>query len=325
MTFITGVYAVDGNTLSSQILRMALAAATSNQQGVVGPLDCIVNATTPSPTAGITIGAGSAVIFGAETTDQGAYMAYNPGLDTSLTIASTGGTIRSDMVVLRAEDPTWSASPWGNPAAGQIVFPRVISNVSAGATQPPGGQSCIPLARIDMPVSTSTVQQSYIHDLRGVADPFRLRTVLTAAGPGSPSSWTVGTSPTAWPTQANWSVAIPSWATSLVAKWTITDLIYTAGGTNVARGSLQPIFGSSVAAPALTTVQSLISISSTATYIPISASGGFAVAIPASLRGTTQTLQMSQVTDGTNTGIIQIQEGSLITMDIEFQQLASLT
>jgi hypothetical protein len=111
----------------------------------------------------------------------------------------------------------------------------------------------------------------------------------------------------------------------MVAKWSITDLIYTGGGTNIARGQLQPVFGSSVSAPALTTVQTLMSIASSATYLPITASGGFAIAIPASLRGTTQTLQMAQVTDGTNTGIIQIQEGSLITMDYEFQQLASLT
>jgi hypothetical protein len=156
MTFQTAVWAVNANQVDAAFARLMLQSATLGAQGVVGHLDCQVNATTPSPTAGIVITPGQVVVLGQEATYQGSYQGFNIGNDTTLSIAATGGAIRSDMVVIRAEDPTWSGSPWGNPASGQILFPRVISGVAAGSVVPPAGQSCIPLARIDMPASTST-------------------------------------------------------------------------------------------------------------------------------------------------------------------------
>jgi hypothetical protein len=227
--------------------------------------------------------------------------------------------------VIRAEDPTWSGSPWGNPASGQILFPRVISGVAGGSTTVPGGVSAIPLARIDMPASTSTVLQSYIHDLRQVANPQGGMTQsLMTGGPGSASNWTVSTTATAWPAVATWQVAVPAWATFCQLQWQVTDVLYTPAGTNWARGFVYPVLGSSVTAPNLAFPQTLVSVTGSAAY-EHAISGGALAAVGPALRGTTQTLQFAQKTDGTQTGLLTVNEGTQICVLFEFQQLASLT
>jgi hypothetical protein len=320
MTFQNAVYAVDGNTESGNFLRLMLQSSTAGAQGIIGHLDLAVTATTPTATAGIVIAGGACVILGVETPYQGSYYGYNVGNDTSLTIAATTGTIRSDLIVARAEDPTWSGSPWGNPASGQIIFPRVISGVSPTATTMPGGQSGIPLARIDMPASSSTVQQAYIKDLRFVTQPQRVLQVI-GAQETVVRNWTVGTAGVIWPPASNWQVYIPSWATIMQVNWQINDALWQSGW---ARGYVNPFFGTSVAAPNLAMPQTLVSIPTATGPYRHSISGGFSVSIPASLRNTTQTLQFKQVTDGTQTGILSVDEGSSTSIIYEFQQLAAL-
>jgi hypothetical protein len=315
VTFQTAAAFVDGNTESGNFLRLMLQSSTAGSQGIVGAQDLLVTANTVN-NSGINIASGACVVYGAETAFQGSYYGYNVGLDTSLTIAATSGTIRSDMIVIRAEDPTWSGSPWGNPASGQILFPRVLSNVAAGLTTVPGGYSAIPLCRIDMPVSTSAVSQAYIHDLRAVAQPQRIMQVVTAAGPGSVTNWTAGTTPVAWPPGATWQVAIPAWATTMVCSWVIGEASYISGW---ARGNVGPVFGASVTAPALTFTQPLVSATAGPEH---TIAGGFTAAIPASLRGTTQTMQFSQVANG-QTGLMAATEATSTSVTYEFQQLAS--
>jgi hypothetical protein len=320
VTFQSSVWAVDGNTVSGALARLQLQASTLGAQGVVGHLDCIVQATTPSPTSGIVITPGQVVILGQETTYQGSYYGWNIGNETSLTIAATAGSARSDLIVVRAEDPTWAGSPWGGPAAGQIVFPRVISGVSSTATQAPAGISAIALARIDMPASTSVVNAAYIHDLRQVAIPQSFTFQLAAAGPGSASNWTTGASTVAWPPGASWPVAIPNWATYLVLLWEMNQIQWVSGW---ARGNVWPVFGSSVTAPALSFNQALVSIQAAAGPFRHTIGGASTVAIPASLRGTTQTLQFAQAKSGQN-GVMQADEGSSVAIVGTFQQQAVL-
>ena len=328
MTFQVSTAFVDGNSESGNFLRLMLQGSTASSQGVVSHLDCQVSPTSPGASANLTISSGAVVVFGSEASFQGSYYGYNVGSDTSLTVAATGGASRSDMVVARAEDPTWSGSPWGNPASGQIIFPRILSGVAAGSTTPPGGSgSCIPLARIDMPASTSVVQASYIHDLRSVANPQRIMQAVGASGPGSPVSWTVSTTAHAWPPGASWQVFVPAWATTAVMSWSMSNIHFIAGGNNNARGFLYPVFGSSVSAPNLAFPQTLCSVSTSTHPQPAyhSTSGYAQAAIGPSLRNTTQTLQFAQVTDGTNTGLNEWTEDGQVTVLIEFQQLAAAT
>jgi hypothetical protein len=167
------------------------------------------------------------------------------------------------------------------------------------------------------------VLQSYITDLRQVANAKRQRSVLQASGGASPVSWTVGTSPTAWPALATWSVPIPSWATGIKLNWRIENAVYIGGGTNFARGHVYPVLGSSVSAPAQTLTSTLVSINTAATsYEVCSISGSTDGIISTALRGTTQTLQFAQTTDGTQTGIIEVTEGTVFIADLELYQLA---
>lgn len=321
MTFQTAAYAVDGNSESGNFLRLMLQSASNGSQGIVLPTDLLVTQTGVAG-AGIIINGGACIVLGQETPFQGSYYGYNVGNDTSLTIAATGGSIRSDMVVIRAEDPTWSGSPWGNPASGQILFPRVISGVSGTATQAPGGISAIPLARIDIPVSTSAITNAMIHDLRFVANPQRLMQMAAANGPGSAQNWTVGTSGVIWPTTASFSIPIPAWATIMQFHWEMNDMLWQSG---FARGFVNPFFGTSVGSPNLSMPTVLVSIPSATGQWRHSITGAFGIAIPPALRGTTQTLNFKQVTDGTQTGILAADEGSSYSIMYEFQQIASAT
>jgi hypothetical protein len=321
VTFQVPGYAVDGNAQNGNFLRLMLQSATLGSQGVVGGQDCQVTA-TGVPSAGIIITSGAVVIVGAEASFQGSYYGYNAGNDTTLTIAATGGSARSDMIIARAEDPTWSGSPWGNPASGQIVFPRVLSGVSSGATTVPGGYSAIALARIDVPASTSAITNAMIHDLRTVANPQQLM-IMEAHNPSSPHASTAGTTNVQWPTGAIWSVAIPAWATTFVFSWTVSEVLYNNDGNLFVRGDVWPIFGSSVTSPALTTPQTLVSIPAAAGPWRHTFAGGGTISIPASMRGTTQTLQFAQVADGTNTATLNYDAGASTTLIGQFQQLAS--
>jgi hypothetical protein len=323
VTFQSSVWAVDGNQIDASLMRLMLQAQTSSTQGVANPLDCIVNATGPA-TAGIIITSGGFTVLGQETTYQGSYAGWNIGNDTTLSIAPTGGSPRSDMIVARVEDPTWAGSPWGGSPAGQIIFPRVISGVSSSATQPPGGISAIPLARIDMPASVSVVQQGYITDLRGVSNPQSSIQTFAQAGPGTTANSTVSTSTAVnWP-PASFSVAIPSYATKLVLDWDVYEVTQNGEGDGWARGNVMLIFGASVSAPALTTPASLVSIAAANAPGKHSFGGAGNVSIPAGLRGTTQTLQFSQIATSHN-ATMGFGEGSSVSVLLRFAGLASLT
>ena len=325
MTFQTATWAVDGNGQNSNLARLMFLAATLGQQGVVGPLDCLVNAQTPN-TSGIIITQGNCVVLGQEITEQGSYYGENLGQDTTLTIAATGGTVRSDLIVLRAEDPTFAGSPWVGSPAAQILFPRVISNVAPGTTVPPGGISAIALARIDMPASTSVVAQSYIHDVRQMCNTQALQQQFNFPGPGTQSNSGATSTAVQWPTGAIWSVNVPSWATFAVLNWTITELIYNSGsGNGTARGNIYPVLGASVTAPTVSTTPSLYSMTTSTGTGRHTVAGGATAAIPASIRGTSQTLQFAQATDGTHTDTLGFFECSMVSLSVEWQGLASLT
>jgi hypothetical protein len=321
MTFSALTYQIDGGNTSSQLWRqMAEALSLASPGGITNPLDMICTATGTNNI--VSISGGECIIDGVEIANQGAYYGYNVGIDTSVTIAATSGSPRTDMVVVRVEDPTFSGSPWGGSPAAQTIFPRVISGVSSSATWPPGGVTAIPLCLVNMPASTTNVQQSYIVDLRVLANPKRQRTLLQASGAASPVSWTVGTSPTAWPALATWQVPVPAWGTGVKISWVLEGCVYIAGGNAHARGNVYPVFGASVSAPNQTFTSTLASITSATTFLPCTISGSADATVSTALRGTTQTLQLAQTTDGTNTGIIEVTEGSVFKVDIEFYQKA---
>ena len=233
MTWTQGLWAVDGNPLPGTLWRLQLQSATRSAQGVIGAADLYVKQTA-SPSNQVRVSNGACVIAGGEAAWQGSYYGYNVG-DDLVSIAATGGSGRSDMIVAKVEDPTIAGGGWShNPLTENLVYTRVISGVSAGATAPPGGISAIPLARIDIPSSTSSITQAMITDLRYLLNARRERSLYAVnlvSGPynllNSATSWAT------WPTGASFSVAVPSWAVTakIICQWVQVQSTWVGGST----------------------------------------------------------------------------------------------
>src|SRR3954447_16960953 len=211
----------NGATHSAQQFRMLVRDLANGAEGITQGDDLKVTQRA-TPGGGVLVGDGSGVVKGRYTTFQGHYAACNIG-SVDVTIAATGsGGGRSDMVILRIEDPEYEGSL--NPATDQIAYFQVISNVSSSATAIPDGRTGIPLARIDIPVSTSTITDAMVTDLRKVANPRRSRSLLTQS-PGSISTG-IGssTSYSYFSTAAGWNITIPDWASKAIVKLDVSPL-----------------------------------------------------------------------------------------------------
>src|ERR1044072_6508492 len=129
-----------------------------------------------TPGTGVQVGDGSGIVRGRVNAFQGSYAVRNQGAAT-VPIAATGASGRSDMLILRVEDPQYEGTL--NPAVDQINYFQIISGVSSSATTIPDARTGIPLARIDIPASTSTITNAMIVDIRKDANPRQQRVLLT--------------------------------------------------------------------------------------------------------------------------------------------------
>jgi hypothetical protein len=331
VAIITPTWAVDGNGTNGQLWRVMHEASMAEQQGIVDALDLTVTQTTPA-TSGILINPGAFTIWGQEFAGQGNYSGYNQGQDNSLSIAATGGVGRNDLIVVRAEDPTWAGSPWAGSAANQICFFRDISGVSAGTSIPPTGISAIPLALLTIPANTSIITSSMITDVRQVARPARQRQMLSLPG----STWStsspspIESGPTQWPNPGTWTVYCPTWATYAYCSYVISGLLFTVGGSGNEGTSLQvapDIIGSgSVGSPQASGPSSTLTVPSTGSATaPYTIAGNGLMFLPAAIRGTTQTITWVATGLSGFTGQVTATALTQIMLDFEFVQLNSLT
>lgn len=291
MTWTQGLYAVDGNPLPGSLWRLQLQSATRSAQGVVGQADLYVKATA-TPGNQVRASNGACVIAGAEAAWQGSYYGYNVG-DDLVSIAATSGSARSDLIVAKVEDPTVAGGGWSHsPLTDQLVYTRVISGVAGGTVAVPGGMSAIPLARIDVPASTSIITQAMITDLRAMLNARRDRQLYAVNLVGGP--WPLLNSNTAyitWPPAATFSVPVPSWAVTarVIAEWIQVQSVWVAGSTQGPLATVQFKLGT------LTSQPMTMDSSATANATSIYRTTGICVdtlSIPAAMRGTTQTFVM---------------------------------
>lgn len=306
--------ATTGAMHTAQQFRMMIRDLSRANQGITEGDHMKVTALA-TPGGGVQIADGSAVIIGRVSTVQGSYSAYNIGVDTSVTISPTGGTGRSDMVILRVEDPEYEGTR--DPEVDPIVYFQVVSNVGSTATTVPSGYSAIPLARIDIPASTATITNSMIKDLRKVANPRRDR-ILYPYYAQDPLVEISGTSET-WKTHPNLvlaSVAVPSWATSAKVVFTINGLRLADGNV---WGNFRFMLGSIEAAQWVgiddnqgtaarrQTVQMVETIDLTTTT-------------GAAMRGTNQNFYSRMRTRSGNAGKIGVDATTTFNIDIEFNE-----
>ena len=288
---------------SAQQFRMMIKDLARGNQGVTEGDDMKVTALS-TPGAGVQISDGSAVIAGKASPVQGFYTAYNIGSDT-VDIAATGGVGRSDMIVLRVEDPEYEGVR--DPATDPIVFFEVVSNVSSSATTVPSGYSAIPLARIDIPASTATITNAMVKDLRQVANPRRDRRIYTAY-PVSSSSLAKTAGYKDWPADAQWSVPIPAWAGR-------ANIVVTMAGISMDTGAVwvnfQTVIGSRAGQDSVLDDNQTGVRRSTEVIADT-------FTMPSAMRGTTQTLKVQASPNLPMNGNISVNNGTAIVADVEF-------
>lgn len=324
-------WAVSGAQSSARIARLQLQSASRSGNGVVEPLDLEVTELAV-PGTSVRIAPGAAVILGQEAAFQGSYYAHNIG-EAEVPIAATGSDApRSDLVVLRVEDPNIDGTAWGhNPATDPVYYFRVIEDVDPTTTTIPPGTTGVALARIDMPASTATVVQDYITDLRTAANPrservIRIqRGVVEADKAGNITDYFEN-----WPDLVWADVPIPTWATQvqLMGFWSnmgffSADLAGGEGSTD-ARGEVRLAFGYGAGGGEtdLQTATSNYNFNlNTSNGERVSVTVADQVNIPAVMRGQTGNLRMQvKGTEGVR-GRLSADEYSVFWVDLFFLEV----
>ncbi|KIF66284.1 hypothetical protein HY68_36900 [Streptomyces sp. AcH 505] len=308
MTLFQVPILTNGATHSAQQFRMMVRDLVSAAEGITEGDDLKVTQRS-TPGSGVQVADGSGVIRGRANANQGHYSVCNIG--TALVdISATGGSARSDMVILRVEDPEYEGDL--DPVTDQICYFQVISNVSSSATTIPDGRTGIPLARIDIPSSTSTITNAMVKDIRKVATPRRDRTLFTQS-PASTSTQIGGTTLvySYFSTTAGISVPVPDWAST-------ARVIVDVGGLRLATaavfGNIRATFGASL------TMQPVIVDDNGSGVRRLYAKCCDTFTIPDAYRGTSQLLRPQFGGSTGNAGTVAADSSSTWSYDIEFSE-----
>lgn len=324
-------WAVSGAQSSARIARLQLQSGTASGNGVVAT-DHLQVRELAVPGTSVRITAGGATILGHEQTAQGSYFAFNVG-DAELAVSATGsGAGRSDLVVLRVEDPSIDGTSWSHDVTTEPVYHfRIIEGVSSAATRVPSGMSAIALARLDIPPSTATITQDMIADVRQPATPRTQRTLRVQRGGtqvNDPPNWDEAGNQTEdferWP-QHDWVVEIPAWATQVqvLANWDNVFYSPTGGtaGTDDARGQLRVGFVGT---------EFIHTTASAYNFNPSSGTNGYRcstanrdqIPIPAAMRGQTVPVRMYALGGGQD-GRLVADNYANFSVDLQFNEVAA--
>lgn len=308
MTLFPRPLLTNGAVHPAEQFRMMVRDLARGAEGVTEGDDLKVTQRS-TPGGGVVVGDGSAVVQGRADAFQGHYAACNAGA-VDVTIAATGGSARSDMLILRVEDPQYEGTL--DPQVDQIVYFQVISNVSSSATAIPDGRTGIPLARIDIPSSTSTITNAMITDLRKIANPRRDRRLYTQSP--TTDSALIGSSATFsyFSTAPGWNIAIPTWASIVRLRVDVCPIRFSV---NDYYGYLRATFGAS-----LTVQQTAIDDNQGAIVRRIPAICADTLTIPDTYRGTTQLLRAQASGLAGQAGRINVGPPTTLIADVEFEE-----
>lgn len=264
MTFENTAWAIDGSLLSSSLARRAEFAAVSGAQGIVQRDDLKVSQLNV-PGVGVQIAPGVGLVTNNyQDSPNETYVVSNPGVHTipSVDMPAANPSAKSYIVAVVVGDPdfTQAGHPWmgsDDPPEGEeqtFQYVRVtLIEVSAGATTLPADYPAIPLARLDIPASTTTITNAMIVDLRKLARPRQEQTVLLGAPwtNASPQRIPSATAFADWgATQYSPSVAVPSWAKRAIVIAKVNGVRLADSSVNIAgyiRAQLGTVSGPSIA------------------------------------------------------------------------------
>lgn len=252
-------WAVGGGAIVDEgVARMIPHFMFAGQEGVMNSADCLVKQLSV-PGGSVRVSPGAFMIKA-----RGSGQLYESYLnritaDETIAISPTGGSSRSDLVILRIEDPHVVGEPWSDPpdvTAGPYCFVRVVPGVPSSLTKLStlgNNWSAIALARIDIPAATGTITTAMIKDLRSLVNPVtgpqpppiiiyiedddcpdNSPTIWADAktGTGTYGSGSAVLAPTPinvytyWPSFADWVVPVPKWATGVDFFYTLNSPQY---------------------------------------------------------------------------------------------------
>lgn len=143
----------DGIEVDGAELRRMVQAVTGGASGCAYPSTSLAASAQSSPDLTVKVAAGHALINASGSGLGGTYHVYNDADLTSPTFSATGGSVRTDRLVLRI--------------TSGVAALEVIAGTPGSATPPTiTGDNVIPICRVEFPVSTSTVTNGIIVDER---------------------------------------------------------------------------------------------------------------------------------------------------------------
>lgn len=324
-------WSINGGSHPGSLLRKLAYAATQGEEGIVTPLDCKVRQTSTA-SGRVQIDTGAIVIRNRSTGGTGQSYVASASALSLMDIDPTGGTSRSDLIVVRIEDP--EDPQWPTPSAGaaptfQYTKPFVIKNVPGSTTSAVAlnlGYSAYALARVDLPAGTTNITTAMIKDLRKVArprlDPQQYTAIPTQAM--NAGQQILGTQATYinWPTAANRNVDIPSWAAQVIVEVNIGGVRSNPSGM---WGQIRARIGASGSAFAVVTQGCGYDVNTKTVDVydrlPLFVADTQPVAVE--IRGTTQPFAIEARADGNGGSSLEVDVRTVISTKLTFKEVAA--
>ena len=251
MTFESSAWAIDGARVGGAVARRAEFAATSGEQGIVQAGDLAVSALA-TPGQGIQIAPGVGLVLNKyQNVPNEIYVVSNPNVHTipADEMPASNASAKSYIVAVVVGDPKFSQT--GHPFMGGVTIPTgeaetfqyvrvMLIPCAAGATTIAGRYPNLPLARIDVPANTTTIQQSHITRLTKLARP--RQTQMAFVSPtglwtnAAPQRMPSGTNYADWGGQFKPSVTVPSWAKRAIVICSVNGVVIGDRRTNLFGG-----------------------------------------------------------------------------------------
>ena len=226
-------YVIHGAKHSADVFRQAFFDATSGAEGVSNPTSLGVKA-TGTPSNQVRVFPGGVLV---PNTYQGGDGQSYTGRNASQTLvdvpASDSTGAKTYYIIFRIQDPQFGGQAPSDPLVGPYAFLECVST-SANITDPH-----YRLAKVTVPASTSTIQQSMIEDLRSLALPQRQPLMFgrprVAEDESTTLGWSVADGGEYFPggngSPNSFNVFVPEWATRVLFDAAWMSVRY-AGGAN---------------------------------------------------------------------------------------------
>lgn len=321
MAFDSVPWFVGGGAIHSAVSARNVAyAAMGGAEGIMEAADLKVSQLT-APGGAVKIAIGGVALRNSYAGGAQQMYAGRNTADLNVNVAATGGVGRSDMVVVRIDDPQYGGQIPADRTIGPYIMAQVISNVNPtytkasqlGLTYP-----AIALARIDILANTAGITNAMIKDVRKIARPRRQSFVDVTQATNNEGvvagQSQAGLALGSYATFARSTpYAVPEWATRAKIIVTASGLACVVGNTV---GQIRPVFGGSQIG-----FDTMVDINWAGSNVRATYVAAGEMAVPAAWRGTNQ-YAYAQWMHSAGPGYLLADSGSTMIFEIEFLEVA---